>query len=709
MKDLFEKIKQSDHLPQLPQVMLKLVRACGNEKVNIEELIQIIATDPALTSKLLQIIGSPYVNLPKEVTSIKTAVIYLGLDMVKNIAISSSAMHFFSLSGKLSEFDITRFWYHSYKCALIAQKIALENAVSNPEDFFLAGLLHDMGCLVLMQTFPKEYGTILQTARSEQETVHAEMEAFGADSSQVSAWIFNHWNMNPMISDAVLFLNEPIERVALELFHVKALYMANQLSGPESLEPMPGLLSLTEVHEARVEEITAEAENEVAAMAKSLGISAQENRAVEQEIALEIKDFSLFYGTLQNLLNAKEIPQVLESVLQGLKIIFNLPRVFFFLLDEKKNMLTGYCSRADKNHKIVRRIAFPMSNEESILVKSVKTAAIWTSFQATQGTRLAVSDTRIILLLETKGMYCLPITCQGRGLGVMALGVDEPLAEKLDRSKGVLALFSKQTGVCLKNLQFHQEYTADVNEKKMEAYHTLTHKVIHEINNPVAIIKNYMETLKMKLPDKHPAQEDLTVVVEEISRVSSLMEGLSSFSKPKIGGFEPVDINALCTGILEILKKSILLPRQIQADIRTDPEIPPIKTDQNSLKQILINLIKNSAEAMEGGGKIEVQTRFLPGSSRILIDEKKQLPGTIEIRIKDNGPGIKPEIMEKLFEPYNSSKTEKNSGLGLAIVHSIVKELNGKITCDSKPGLGTCFKVLLPANQTFGKSIRKTQ
>ena len=99
---------------------------------------------------------------------------------------------------------------------------------------------------------------------------------------------------------------------------------------------------------------------------------------------------------------------------------------------------------------------------------------------------------------------------------------------------------------------------------------------------------------------------------------------------------------------------------------------------------------------MENGGKIELQTRFLPGSAKILIDEKKQLPGSIEIRIQDNGPGINPEIMEKLFEPYNSSKNGKNSGLGLAIVHSIVKELKGRVLCDSKQGRGTCFSVYLP-------------
>jgi signal transduction histidine kinase len=185
-------------------------------------------------------------------------------------------------------------------------------------------------------------------------------------------------------------------------------------------------------------------------------------------------------------------------------------------------------------------------------------------------------------------------------------------------------------------------------------------------------------------------------VGEEISRVSVLLEGLSSFSKPKIGGFELVNINQLCAGIVEVLKKSILLPRQIQATFLMDSAIPEIKTDRNGLKQVILNLVKNSAEAMEKGGKIELRTRFLPGSAKILLDENKQLAGSIEICIQDNGPGIAPEIMEKLFEPYNSSKNGKNAGLGLAIVHSIVKELSGRITCDSHHDKGTCFSVFLP-------------
>ncbi|MGM0656687.1 MAG: HDOD domain-containing protein, partial [Thermodesulfobacteriota bacterium] len=125
MKHIFEKIKKSGSLPQLPQVMLQLIRACGREKTDIDEVTQIICRDAALTAKLLAIIASPHVNLAKQVTTIKSAVVYLGMDTVRNIAISSSAMQFFKFPNVTDNFNINRFWYHSYKCAVLAQRIAL--------------------------------------------------------------------------------------------------------------------------------------------------------------------------------------------------------------------------------------------------------------------------------------------------------------------------------------------------------------------------------------------------------------------------------------------------------------------------------------------------------------------------------------------------------------------------------------------------------
>lgn len=703
MENLFEKIKTSNHLPQLPQVMLQLVRACGDDKADIDELTRIISTDPALTSKLLQIIASPYVNLPRQVNTIKTAVVYLGLDSIRNIAISSSAMHFFKMSKGLPNFDINRFWYHSYKCGVLARRIAVEDNQINPDEFFLAGLLHDIGSLVLMRTFPKEYEAVLEDVAQGLPLAEAELARFKVDTPQVSAWLFNQWHLNPITSDSVLFLNEPLEKIQGELVHVKILYMANIMSGANPMAKMDEVLTLTTIPELRLEQIAAQADEEVTEMAKSLGVKLckeedddcrVEETEDSQEVPSEIKDFTMFYGTLDNLLEARDLSSILDALQRGLEIVFHIPRVFFFLLDKDKNMLTGNCNNQDRHHNIVRSIALPLDSPASLVVKSVNTGDVLTSVGQEQ---MAVSDGQIIRFLETPGLYCIPIITRGQALGAMVLGVDEQAASILDQNRGLVGLFSRQAGICLENIDFHQAYARDLNEKKMEAYAALTDKVVHEINNPIAIIKNYLETLKLKLPDKHPAQEELSVVGEEMYRVSSLLEGLTSFSKPKIGGLEIIDLNQICSRVLEVLKKSILLPRQIAVQTDFDKGVPAVKMDGNGLKQVLINLVKNAAEAMENGGEIQFSTRLLPGSTKVLIDEKKKIPGFVEISIRDNGPGIPVRIRERLFEPYNSSKNNgSNSGLGLAIVHSIIKEMQGRITCDSRENQGTCFTIYLP-------------
>ncbi len=702
-KHIFEKVKQSENIPQLPQVMLRLIKACRNEKTSIDELTAIISTDPSLTSRLIQIISSPYINLPKAVNSIKTAVVYLGIDTIRNIAISTSAMRFFSVSKLMPEFDLATFWYHSYKCGVVARKVAEENDLSSPEEFFLAGLLHDIGRLILIQSFPEDYKKILKEFSDEKQILAAEMEVFGTDTPHVSAWLFGQWNLNPLIADAVLYINEDTEQVEGALSHVKELYISNVLAHPEALGKIENIISLTDIPQSRLEHITAEAELEVSEMAKSMGINMDNIQDEESEASLneEIEDLSLFYGTLQNLLKARDINTVLDSAQNGLKIIFNIPRVFYFLLDEKRNILTGFCAATDKSHKIIKSIALPMSNPTSLMVKCVKEQKIQNTLKLDPEYKPAISDIQITRLIKEKGLYCIPIYSPEKTFGVIALGVDKEKAKLLDSNENLVGLFSKQIGVCIQSIRYHNEYAVNIHEKKMEAYTTLTDKVIHEVNNPLAIIKNYIETLSLKLPDRHPAQDELTVIGEEMNRVSGLLDKLKSFSQPKIDGFEPVDINGLCGSILKILEKSILLPKQIEAFIDVDPGITHIKTDRDGIKQVFINLIKNAAEAMEHGGKISVTTRLLSESAKIMIDEKKRISGSIEIIIADNGPGIDSKIKETLFEPYiTTKKGGNNSGLGLSIVHSIVKELNGKIRCESKQGMGTRFTITLPVSSS---------
>ncbi|MCG8567814.1 MAG: HDOD domain-containing protein [Desulfobacterales bacterium] len=701
-KTLFDKIKQSRHLPQLPQVMLKLIRACNDGNSSTRELTDIISTDPALTSKLLQIMGSSYVNLPREVNSVKAAVVYLGLDTIRNIAISSSAMHFFSIAKKIPEFNINAFWFHSYKTAVLARRIAQESGEAEPDEFFLAGLLHNIGRLVLMQLYPREYGALLRKKVNESDMGRIESRLMGVDSTEVSAWLFGHWGLNPLLADAVGSLNAPVDRIAGEMNHVQILFLARVLAGNKAVETLSQLEPDLPVPANRLVELGQEAESEVRDMAKTLGIQTRDPKKKSREeaqLVWEIKDFSLFYGTLEQLFSARTQEELMEVLERGLKIIFHVPRLFFFFPDAKGAMLNGTAPRRDKSLKIIESIALPLDSTSSLLAKSLRKKTRLCSLDVAEKTDLAISDTQIVRLLETPGFYTLPLIHSDSPSGILVLGCDGELKRQLDKTQGLLSLFARQAAACMETLRFNQEYARNLNEKKMEAYATMTDKVIHEINNPLSILKSYMESLSLKLPDKHPAQDELSVVKEEMQRISLLLEGLSRYSRPRIGGFDMVEVNPLATRILEILKKSILLPRKIQTRLELDPDLPQVRTDPNGLKQVLINLVKNGAEALEEGGEIRISTRYIAESARILIDEKQKLPGWIEICITDTGPGIPQEIMDHLFEPYNSSKAPgQNKGLGLAIVHSIVKELNGRIQCQSQPGEGARFVVTLPVN-----------
>lgn len=693
MKPIFEKIKRSGPLPQLPQVMLQLIRACGKEKTDIEEVTQIISRDAALTAKLLAIISSSHVNLAKQVTTIKSAVVYLGLDTVRNIAISSSAMQFFKFSKVTDNFNINRFWYHSYKCAVLAQRMARAANQTNPDHYFLAGLLHDIGTLVLMANFPKAYEEIEARVNQGQNEFDAQTDILKVDGPRVSAWLFKQWHLDPMISDAVKLLSLPPERIHEKPAHVKRLFAANLMAAPESTNVTQDVLSLTEIPSAVLHDIAVQAEDDVRQMAQSMNLVLGDSAQGYTLLADDMKNVSLCFGTLDNLLRAKDVTTMLKTVQRGLEIIFHIPRIFFFLQDKENDILTGTCDKTDQDYNIVTRIALAMNNTESLIVNAVKTGKITNSMSQES---LTVSDTHIIRVLKTPALYAVPIPGHQGCSAAMVIGVDNDLAQTLDKNTPLLSLFSRQTGICLENLDFHDRYARDISDKKMEAYAMLTDKVVHEINNPVTIIRTYLETLK--LPEKHPARNDIAVVKEEMSRVSSLLDGLTSFSSPRTRGtLETVNLNDMCRRVLAVLAKSILLPRQIQIQTDLDDRMPNATLDTNGLKQVIINLVKNAAEALEKGDEIQFKTKLVPGSSKVLMDEQKTLPGMVQITIQDNGPGIPPHIMERLFEPYNTTKTGiSDSGLGLSIVHSIVTGMQGRITCDSTRGKGTRFTLLIP-------------
>ena len=163
------------------------------------------------------------------------------------------------------------------------------------------------------------------------------------------------------------------------------------------------------------------------------------------------------------------------------------------------------------------------------------------------------------------------------------------------------------------------------------------------------------------------------------------MAGLENLSGTKDRKRGHVQINALIEKLAELISGPLFEARELKLHIELDKNLESIASVAGNLKQVLINLLKNAAEAMPPGGEVWITT-----TDRVYRNQRQY----VEINISDNGPGIDEDILENLFQPVNSTK-QGHSGLGLAIVKYLVEEIDGEISCSSS-NAGTRFQILLP-------------
>jgi signal transduction histidine kinase len=220
-----------------------------------------------------------------------------------------------------------------------------------------------------------------------------------------------------------------------------------------------------------------------------------------------------------------------------------------------------------------------------------------------------------------------------------------------------------------------------------------TRKIVHEINNPLSIIKNYLKVLARRTDEKKAVADGIRIIDEEINRVSTLVRSLTAPPEELPGQMKGVDVNAEIKDILNMLRDGLAGETTLRFDQDLDPRLPEIDTDRDRLKQALINLLKNAMEAMPDGGTITVKTRILRG--RPLHTDRSSQKNWFKISVCDDGPGIDEEIQNALFQPHVTSKNG-HDGLGLAIVREAMADLNGFLLCESVPGRGACFHMEIP-------------
>ncbi len=222
---------------------------------------------------------------------------------------------------------------------------------------------------------------------------------------------------------------------------------------------------------------------------------------------------------------------------------------------------------------------------------------------------------------------------------------------------------------------------------------TLAAGLAHEIKNPLGGIKGATQLLAMELSGENLELREYTdVMLKEVERVNGIIEELMDLSRPRPPQWTPVNLSRVLDDIV-LFQKEGYRGKDVEFHLQLDPSIPPIQGDDNLLTRLFLNLIKNAAEAIEKHGKVTISTR-------VASDYHLNKPGgrpipLVVIEIKDTGPGISTEDIDRIFTPFYSTKTQ-GSGLGLATCQKIVNNHNGFLKVTSKPGEGTIFSVSLP-------------
>jgi len=235
-----------------------------------------------------------------------------------------------------------------------------------------------------------------------------------------------------------------------------------------------------------------------------------------------------------------------------------------------------------------------------------------------------------------------------------------------------------------------------LHAQKMEAIGTLTGGIAHEFNNLLTVVSGYTELLLTDKGPQDPTSSDLRKIAAACRRGAELIQKLRIFGRKAEYEFRPMNLNHEVKDAVKLLSNAISKVIEIQCDLADD--LGAVRGDSAQIGQLIINLALNGQDAMPEGGKLLIETRKVTLGEEYCSSHVGTKPGEyVLLTVADTGHGMDETTSRRIFEPFFTTRgLAQRSGLGLAVAHGIVEKHGGHIDCESKPGIGTTFKIYLP-------------
>jgi len=259
--------------------------------------------------------------------------------------------------------------------------------------------------------------------------------------------------------------------------------------------------------------------------------------------------------------------------------------------------------------------------------------------------------------------------------------------DRLDTMQGYLFDITQYKAL---QLQFHQA-------QKMESIGRLAGGVAHDFNNLLTVINGHVEILRGQFRAGDPVLEQLDQVGQAGERAARLTRQLLAFSRRQVLQLEPVALNEIVADMHRMLQRLIGEDVHLETDLARG--LPGVLGDTGQLEQVVVNLAVNARDAMPDGGDLLIRTRQVDVDAAYCQTHRPMTPGRYcQLEVADTGTGMGVEVMARIFEPFFTTKEKgKGTGLGLATVYGIVKQIGGFIWAESALGQGTTFRIFLPA------------
>jgi len=289
---------------------------------------------------------------------------------------------------------------------------------------------------------------------------------------------------------------------------------------------------------------------------------------------------------------------------------------------------------------------------------------------------------------------------QGRVVGVLAVLDVHPVTED-EGPLSILRIFASRAvselarqSVEAERLKLEEQL---VQAQKMESVGRLAGGVAHDFNNLLSTIIGYGELALSRVEEENPARQPLGYILEAGKRAADLTGQLLAFSRRQILEVRPLDLRNVAQGLSKMLER--MIGEDVKLFLRFGEDLRVVSADRAQMEQILMNLAVNARDAMPEGGRLTVEVRNIDLDARFSKAHEGLSPGPyVMMVVTDSGTGLTPEVQARIFEPFFTTKeVGKGTGLGLSTVYGIVRQHKGCITVESEPGLGTTFRVYLPA------------